>query len=194
MTAAAPGPDDALDQVFAGLVKESWRYHKLVENTGRMDEVLVGALITATLDAGHVLIDLSSDGTNHFLRFEDPEDRSRLTMAITHLTRDVTTAKAVGQRASLVVGYGEPIKSFGKVLSAMRQEAKSGYLGRAEPGIVSFDADSESQYLYTQVDLYLAIDEYVDEDMNVDYAKLGAHVRATQHALRKFLRGRVEAA
>lgn len=192
MATAAPDADDELDRVFAGLVEESWRYHNLVENTGRMDEVLVGALIAATLDSGQALIDLTSDGTNHFLRFEDPEDRSRVTMAITHLTRDVTTARAVGQRASLVVGYGEPIKSFGRVLNAMRQEAKSGYLGRAEPGIVTFDADSESQYLYTQVDLYLAIDDYVAEDFAVDYVKLGAHVAATVHALRKFLRARVE--
>lgn len=184
--------DDEQDHVFAGLVKESWRYHNLVENSGRMDEVLLGALITATLDRGHVLIDLTSDGTNHFLRFEEPEQRSRVTMALTHLTRDVTTARAVGQRASLVVGYGEPIKSFGRVFGAMSQEAKSGYLGRAEPGIVTFDADTESQYLYTQVDLYLAINEYVDDDFEVDYDKLGAHVGATIHALRKFLRGRLE--
>ncbi len=192
MSIVQPSGDEELDAVFAGLVKESWHYHNLVENTGRMDEVLLGALITATLDRGHVLIDLTSDGTNHFLRFEDPDNRARVTMAMTHLTRDVTTAKAVGQRASLVVGYGEPIKSFGRVLNAIHQETKSGYLGRAEPGIVTFDADSESQYLYAQVDLYLAIDEYVDELFVIDYAKLGAHVGATVHALRKFLRGRVE--
>lgn len=192
MSAVPPSTDDEQDRLFAGLVKESWRYHKLVEDTGKMDEVLVGALITATLDRGHVLIDLMSDGTNHFLRFEDVGDRSRVTMALTHLTRDVTTAKAVGQRASLVVAYGEPIKSFAKVFGAMRQEVKSGYLGGGEPGIVTFDADSESQYLYAQVDLYLAIDDYVDANVNVDYAKLGADVGATIHALRKFLRGKVE--
>jgi hypothetical protein len=189
---AAQPTDGDQDAVFAGLVEGSWHYHHLVENTLRVDDLLVGALITVMLDAGHVLIDLTSDGTNHFLRFEDLEDRSRVTMALTHLTRDVTMAKAVGQRASLVVGYGEPIKSFGRVLDAMRQEAKSGYLGQAEPGIVTFDADSESQYLYAQVDLYLAIDEYVDERFTVDYAKLGTHVGATVHALRKFLRGRAE--
>jgi hypothetical protein len=192
MSTVQPSADDDLDRVFGRLVKESWRYHHLVENTGRMDEVLLGALITSTLDRGYVLIDLTSDGTNHFVRFEEPDSRARITMAVTHLTRDVTTAKAVGQMASLVVGYGEPIKSFSRVLSAMRQEAKSGYLGRAEPGIVTFDADSESQYLYAQIDLYLAIDEYVDEHFSVDYAKLGAAVGATVHALGKFLRGRVD--
>ena len=180
------------DAVFAELVQESWDYHHHVENTLRVDDLLVGALITVTLDAGHVLIDLTSDGTNHFLRFEDLEDRSRVTMALTHLTRDVTMAKAVGQRASLVVGYGEPIKSFGRVMDAIRKETKSGYLGRAEPGIVSFDADTESQYVYAQVDLYLDVDVYVSDDLDVDYTLLASHVSATIHALRKFLRGRTD--
>ena len=184
--------DGDQDAVFAGLVQESWHYHHLVDNTLRIDDLLVGALITVTLDAGHVLIDLTSDGTNHFLRFEDLDDRARVTMAVTHLTRDVTMAKAVGQRASLVVGYGEPIKSFGRVMDAIRKETKSGYLGRAEPGIVSFDADTESQYVYAQVDLYLVVDKYVGEDLDVDYALLAGHVAATIHALRKFLRGRTE--
>lgn len=188
---AAAASDDELDRVFAGLVKDSWKYHHLVDDTTRVDDVLLGALITSTLDTGHVLIDLTSDGTNHFVRFEDPADRSRLTMAITHLTRSVTQAKTIGQRASVVVGYGEPIKSFGKVFSAMRQEAKSGYLQRVEPGVVSFDADSASQYLYAQIDLYLDIDKFIGEDFVPDYAELTKHVAATVHALRKFLHGRI---
>lgn len=184
--------DGDLDAVFAGLVQESWHYHHLVENTLRVDDLLVGALITVTLDAGNVLIDLTSDGTNHFLRFEDPEDRARVTMALTHLTRDVTMAKAVGQRASLVVGYGEPMKSFGRVMDALRKETKSGYVTTAEPGVVTFDADSESQYVYAQISLYLDVDQYVGEELEVEYALLAGHVTATIHALRKFLRGRTE--
>jgi len=189
---ASQPTDGDLDAVFAGLVHKSWHYHHLVENTLRVDDLLVGALITVTLDAGNVLIDLTSDGTNHFLRFEEPEQRARVTMALTHLTRDVTMAKAVGQRASLVVGYGEPMKSFGRIMDALRKETKSGYVGRAEPGIVTFDADSESQYVYAQISLYLDVDQYVGEDLDVEYALLAGHVTATIHALRKFLRGRTE--
>jgi len=69
---ATQASDSDRDAVFAGLVKESWRYHNLVENTTRVDDLLVGALITVTLDAGHVLIDLTSDGTNQFLRSRIP--------------------------------------------------------------------------------------------------------------------------
>ena len=78
-------------------------------------------------------------------------------------------------------------------MDAMRKEAKSGYLGRAEPGIVTFDADSESQYLYAQVDLYLDIDHYVSATFERRLrASSPAQSRATIHALRKFLRGRTE--
>lgn len=192
---ASAGPaasDDQLDKIFAGLVKDSWRYHHLLDDTARVDEVFVGALITSTLETGLALIDLTSDGTNHFLRFEHPEDRSRVSMAITHLTPAVTTAAAVGQRASVVFGYGEPLKSFAKVFSAMRQEAKSGYLATTEPGVVSFDADSESHYLYTTVPMFMDLDKYISREFKVDYGKLSEHVAATVHALRKFLRGRVD--
>jgi hypothetical protein len=191
--ATAPEADTSLDAVFADLVKESWHYHHMVENTTHVDELLVGGLIVVALDAGHVLIDITSDGTNHFLRFENLDDRSRVTMAVTHLTLDVTMAKAIGQRAGLIVGYGEPIQSFGRVFEALRQETKSGYLGRAEPGIVSFDADSESQYVYAQVDLYLDMNLYVGGAFDINYDLLGTHVAATINALRKFLRGRTGA-
>lgn len=184
--------DDELDGVFAGLVESSWKYHHLLQDTQRYDEVLVGGLIAATLDTGRALLDITSDGTNHFLRFEDPEDRSRVSMAITHLTRDITTARAVGQRAAVTVAYGEAIVRFGQVIEAMRKEAKSGYVRAAEPGIVTFDKEDESKYLYAQIDLYLDLDDYISAKFEVDYDKLGAAVSACVHALRKFLKGRIE--
>lgn len=190
---ARPQPaGEELDGVFAGLVETSWRHHRLLEDTRRMDDVLVGALITATLDTGRALLDITSDGTNHFLRFEDPNDRSRVSMAVTHLTRDVTTAKAIGQRAAVTVAYGEAITRFGQVVDAMRKQAKSGYVKTAEPGIVTFDKDDVSKYLYAQIDLYLEIDEYISPAFEVDYEKLTRAVAACVHALRKFLEGRVE--
>ena len=54
-------------------MKESWRYHHLLDDTTRVDEVFVGALISSTLETGRALIDINSDGNHHFLRFEDPE-------------------------------------------------------------------------------------------------------------------------
>lgn len=185
-------PGDQLDEVFAGLVETSWRHHRLLEDTQRVDDVLVGALITATLDTGRALLDIESDGTNHFLRFEDPSDRSRVSMAVTHITRDATTARAIGQRAAVTVAYGEAITRFGQVVEALRKQAKSGYVKSAEPGIVTFEKDDVSKYLYAQIDLYLDIDEYISPAFEVDYEKLTRAVAACVHALRKFLEGRVE--
>ena len=177
--------------MFAGLVKDSWKFHQLVEDTAKVDEVLLGALITSTLDTGKALIDLTSDGSNHYVRFEDPNDHSRVTMAITHLTRTVPDVKALGQRASVVVGYGEPVKNFSRVWSALKEEAKSGYIGGADPGTVTVDADVTAGYLYMQIDLYWKLDDYIREDLSIDYATLTSHVDATIHALRKFLKGRI---
>lgn len=190
---ARPLPSgDELDGEFARLVEASWKYHHLLEDTQRMDDVLVGALIAATLDTGRALLDITSDGTNHFLRFEDPNDRSRVSMSVTHLTRDVTTARAIGQRAALTVAYGEAITRFGQVMDAMRKQAKSGYVKSAEPGIVTFDKEDESKYLYAQIDLYLDVDDYISPKFEVEYEKLTLAVSACVHALRKFLKGRVE--
>ena len=190
---ARPQPSgDELDAAFAGLVESSWKYHHLIQDTQRYDEVLVGGLITATLDTGRALLDITSDGTNHFLRFEDPGDRSRVSMSITHLTRDVTTAKAAGQRAAVTVAYGEAITRFGQVVDAMRKQAKSGYVHSDEPGIVTFEKDDESKYLYAQIDLYLDLDDYISPKFEVDYDKLTIAVGACVHALRKLLKGRVE--
>jgi hypothetical protein len=190
---AKPTASDAeLDKIFVGIVEKSWKYHHLLEDTQRMDDVLVGALIAATLETGRALIDVESDGTNHFLRFQDPDDRSRVSIAVTHLTRDITTAKAVGQRAAITFAYGEAITKFGQIIDAMRKEAKSGYVKSAEPGIVTFDKEDESKYLYAQIDLFMDIDDYISSKFEVDGQKLTSWVSACTHAMRKFLRGRIE--
>ncbi|MCU0656333.1 MAG: DUF4339 domain-containing protein, partial [Polyangiaceae bacterium] len=124
----AGSPDDEMDRVFGGLVKESWAYFREHEKAGHIDEVLVGAIITATLDNQYSLIDLSSNGNNHYLRFENIQgDQSRVVFQLAHLTPGLTAAKVLGQRMSVVVGYGERMPDFGRVWQAIKAEFKSGY-------------------------------------------------------------------
>lgn len=193
LDAGAPAPattDDQLDKVFGGLVKESWKYYNAHAFASQVDEVFLGAIITATLDTGYALIDLSSDGTHHYTRFQNLQDKSRVICRLTHLTGDLVKSKVEGHRASVVFGYGERVDDFGRIWQALKAEMKSGYLQSAEPGTITVDGDMNSGYIYVQVDLYLCVDDYVKSDYGVRYDVLREHLAATQNALRKYLRGR----
>jgi len=182
--------DDHQDRIFTDLVKQSWDYLEDHEFAGHIDEVFLGAVITGTLDTGYSLIDLNSDGTHHYLRFQNMEDHSRVIVRATHLTGTLAVSKVLGQRASVVIGYGEKVGSIQKVMGAVRAEMKSSFLQNPDPGTITVDGDMASGYVYCQVDMYWNIDEYVASDYRVDTGKLSAHIGATTHALRKYLRGR----
>lgn len=190
--AAVPGEsdDDHQDRIFGGLVQKSWDYLEDHDFAGHIDEVFLGAVITSTLDTGYSLIDLSSDGTHHFLRFQDMSDESRIIARVKHLTPSLAVAKVLGQRASVIIGYGEKAGSITKVMGAVQAEMKSGFLQNPDPGTITVDGDMASGYVYCQVDMYWDIEDYVGRDYRIDYARLTAHIGASRHALRKYLRGR----
>lgn len=189
----APGEseDDYKDRLFAGLVKSSWDWLYEQDFAGHIDEVFLGAIITATLDTGQQLIDITSDGTHHYLRFEDPSDHSRLIVRLTHLTGSLALSKVLGQKAKVTIGYGERVKNISKIMTAIRSEMQSGYLS-PEPGTITVDGDLQSGYVYVQVELFLSIDEYVSPTYDIAYESLTAHIDATENALRKYLRGRFQ--
>jgi hypothetical protein len=182
--------DDRNDRLFGELVQASWDWHDDHGFASHVDEVFLGAVIASTLDNGYSLIDLTSDGSNHYLRFEDLSDKSRLIFRLTHLTASHTVAKIIGHKASVVVGYGERVSNITKVMSAVQAEYKSGFIQNAEPGTITVDGDLAAGYVYVQIDLTWTIDHYVDRNYKIDYPKLSSHIRASTHALRKYLRGR----
>jgi hypothetical protein len=182
--------DNRLDGIFGDLVTKSWDYYEDHAFSGHIDEVFLGAIITSTLDSGCALIDISSDGTHHYLRFEDLEDHSRIVYRMTHLTGSLSQSRVLGQRASVVVGYGERVGAFQKIWKALEAEYKSGLVASPEPGTITVDGDMKSGYVYVQVDLFLCIDDYVGRDYTIDYKLLQDHLAASHNALRKYLRGR----
>ena len=182
--------DDELDAVFGTLIEQSWQYHSDQSFAAHIDEVMVGALITDGVRRGLSLIDLSSDGTNHYMRFENLSDHSRVVIRLTHLTGSMTSAAVQGHRLGAVIGYGEKLKDFSRVWSAIKAEYKSGLVARDTPGAISVDGDMSSQYVYVQIRLFLKIEDYVSRDYSIDYHRLDEHLDATINALRKYLRGR----
>ncbi len=184
---------EELDQVFVGLVKESWKHYNETVNNTRMDDLLVGAVITAMVEQGYALIDLNSDGTNHYLRFEWLQTRQRVIFQLHNLAEDLVTAKVLGRKARVTIGYGENVQNSQAVWSALRAEVKSQYLDTTEPGVITCDADLTSGYIYVQVPLILDLDQYFTADWQVNTQLLQKHLYATVQALAKYLRGRLKA-
>lgn len=189
--AAARQADEDHDRVFGKLIKQSWAYYQEQERATVVDEVLIGAVITGTLDNGYSLIDITSSGNNHYLRFEQLQSRARILFQLQHLTPGLLSSKVLGHNASVVIGYGEPVAEFGRVWQALKAEMKSGYIQSAEPGTITVDADVAAGYVYVQVDMFWKVDDYVNPELRVDYALLTQHIAATVNALRKYLRGRL---
>ncbi len=186
------GYDDKMDGIFGDLIRSSWSRHRAREQASELDEVLVGGVITGVLDNGYKLIDLTSDGANHYLRFEKLEDGSRVIFQLQHRAESLMVSKVIGQEASVTIGYGERVKNMSKIMGAIKQELKGGYIKQAEPGIISIDADISSQYVYVQVGMIWDIADYLDPEdpYKVLYPKLSQDLGATLHALTKYLRGR----
>lgn len=182
--------DDYKDRLFGSLVQSSWDYIAEHSFASQIDEVFLGAVITSTLDVGYSLIDITSDGSNHYLRFENLDDKSRMIFRLRHLTPSLAVSRVLGQRASVIIGYGEKLGSAAKIMNAIRAEMKSGYIRNPEPGTITVDGDLASGYVYVQVDLYWNIDEVVKPDYTIDNERLSGSIDATVHALRKYLRGR----
>lgn len=192
---AAPPPvpqsrDDQLDAVFGKLIDKSWAYLDEYNFASRIDEIFLGAVITSTLDEGFNLIDLTSDGQNHFLRLENFDDNSRTLFRLNHFTGDLVSSNVIGQKARVMIGYGERVPNVSTVLSALKAEIKSGLFVNAEPGSIVVDADVISGYIYCQVDMFWSLDEIISRNYDIDYDTLKEWIRASTNALRKYLRGR----
>lgn len=193
---AAPTPNaprvatEELDAAFVRLVEQSWDRHFDHFAAAHVDEVFLGAVIASTVELGWALIDLSSDGTHHYLRFENLDRKDRVVFRLTHLTGDLASARALGHRCRVVVGYGDRVPSFTSVLAALKSEFKSGLLDADEPGVITTDVDIAGQYVYCQVGLYLDLNDYVARDFAVDGTRLTADLGAALFALRKYLTGR----
>ena len=191
VTAAPRLSDEAMDRGFVQLIKASWEYYQANRFAEHVDEVFIGAVITSTLDNGYSLIDLNSDGSNHFLRFQQMQEGSRIIYQLRHLAHSPAEAKVLGHIASVTIGYGERSANAGRLWNALKAEFKSGYIQSAEPGTITIDADMESGYIYGQVDMYWNISDYVDEHYQTAYPKLTENVAVTINALRKYLHGRM---
>lgn len=186
--------DEKLEERFVALVEESWRRFDDMERNSWLDDVFVGAIITAHLDADMFLLSVRSDGEAHFLTFSD-QDRNRHVVKIDHRQgEDYLYAKTVGHLTICTFGVGRSYPNISKVISASKAQWKSGFAGEgrvagiADPGVMKVGIDNTIAVCETT--LLLELTEYVDlEDFSVNTEKLWAHIQATYQSLEKYLAG-----
>jgi hypothetical protein len=184
---------EELEKTFVSLVDFSWKKHNETLANTQIDDLLVGAVIASTVEQGYSLIDLNSDGSSHYLRFEYLPTRQRLIFQLTNLAEDLVTAKVLGRLARAVIGYGQMVQNASAIWQAFKAEVKSGFLDTTEPGVITCDADLTSGYIYVQVPLLLDLDNYFTGGYTVNYQLLQTHIAATVHSLAKYLNGRLAA-
>jgi hypothetical protein len=208
--------DQQLDDEFIALIDRSWAMYKETEKATTIDEVLLGGIITAMVDSGFVMIDITSGSLfgaaaapapvptsttavppvptlpagTHDLRFEVPTTGARVTVTLQHLTPDLASASVIGHRARLEVGYGERLGNAGQIGQALRSEVASAFVAAPEPGTVSFDADISSGYVYANIDVLVEPDRYVDDSLTIDHDLLRRHIAALVHTMRTFVHTR----
>lgn len=182
---------EELEQIFGQLVASSWQRYDEYVNNKRMDDMLVGAVITVMVEDGHSLIDITSDGRAHYLRFENLSSKQRYIFRFASQSEDLVTTKVIGRQGRVEIGYGESVRDINKLWSTLKSEMKSQFLDTQEPGVITMDADIETKYIYVQISLLLGVDVYFQSTYEIDYETLRQHITATIHSLQKYLHGRI---
>lgn len=183
-----------LENRFVELVSDSWRRFDDIERSSWLDDVFVGAVLTAHLDAGMFLLSGQSDGTAHFLTFSD-KDRNRFVVKVDHRQgEDYLFSKIMGHLAACTFGVGRSFPNVSKVIAAAKAEFKSNLVnegrvaGFADPGVMKIDI--EGTIAVCETTLLLNLEDYVDKTtFVVDSPKLWNHIQAAYQSLEKYLSG-----
>lgn len=174
---------------FASQLQQTWSWDDEWSFSTQVDEVFIGALIASTLKNGYSLMEISSDGTHHHLRFEHVETASRLVCRVTYLTDTLPVAKVLGHRASVIFGYGERLTNC-PVDEPLAEPERFGLDGMPAPGTLVIRGEETSGYIYSKVELTLDISRFVHEDYSVNTDLLSEQILVITKALEGYLRHR----
>lgn len=186
--AADANSPEVLEQRFVELVGASWKRWNIWEHARRVDDVALGSVIASYVESGWQLIDLESDGQTHMARFQSGDHR--LAVSIVALSEDPVRAQAQGRLVQVTVAYGQRVRDLGRIMSTIKQEMKSSMIANAnEPGVITFDGDMSTGYVYAQVNLLLNLDDYFDG--LIQKSPISRDLYAAVHSLSKYLSGRI---
>ena len=179
---------------FENLVQASWDKYFELDFPSHLDDLLVGQVIALMVDEGYSLIDFTSDGVYHYLRFEAP-DHHRIVFRLRNLAEGYTSARILGYLVRISIGYGEPVQDTSKVFSALKAELKSSLILTNEPGVIKIDATVTEKFAYAIVELLIDMNDYflsLEGEVKVDKDKLKNHIFSVAKTLRDYLRNFLE--
>ncbi|ADG12911.1 conserved hypothetical protein [Methanocaldococcus infernus ME] len=165
------------------LVKRSWELIEEEERIRYIDEAFLGSLITLLLDNNFVLIEIKTMNEYKSLTFEHLDSWLRVKLDIFPKEHSLAEFKTVGSRALLRLSVGAPSK-LEKFLKFGVKEILSSRLGSV--GSIVYDYDN--YYTYVGVTLYILINDYIDENLNIDWEKLKNFLKAIEE-LTAYLEG-----
>lgn len=202
-----------LEKQFVDLAKESWLIDQMFFWNDCIDEMMIGYVITSSLDKGYTLLEITNDSCQnaystdlntkmdttkshlkssvacHYLIFENNSDKTRLIYKLERIARDIFETKVFGQLSRITIGYGEKYNNARQVQEAIDKEFDEIYINPIEPGIITLHPDEKSGYVYAQVSMILNISRYdkYDQPGKIDLNKLDYDIASILYSLKNYL-------
>ena len=129
--------------------------------------VLLAGFMNVAADRGLAVLDMVATGLQHSVRFENPADGTRTTVALGN----------AGSHVRMAFGFGTPVDDPGSVLTSTAWD----------DGPIMIGADTDDGLAFTGVDLYLDPADYVTESHTIDADAMGAVFDALSNELRTSL-------
>ena len=129
--------------------------------------VMLAGFMNVAADRGLAVLDMVATGLQHSVRFENPADGTRTTVALGN----------AGSHVRMAFGFGTPVDDPGSVLTSTAWD----------DGPIMIGADTDDGLAFTGVDLYVDPADYVTEANTVNGEALGAMFDALSGELRSSL-------
>ena len=129
--------------------------------------VMLAGFMNVAAERGLAVLDMVATGLQHSVRFENPADGTRTTVALGN----------AGSHVRMAFGFGTPVADPGSVLTSTAWD----------DGPIMIGADTDDGLAFTGVDLYVDPADYVTDAHTVNGDALGAMFDALSGELRSSL-------
>ena len=173
-------PAADLGDRFAEMVRKSVEHQLRLDWATRVDELLLSACITAIVDSGYLLLETTSNDSDHRVLFDHNDDSRQVRLELAPLSPLNAAGDHVGRHVRVGLAWGRAVADGDEASALVSAEATDGDVA---PGTFSCEVNMVADSASTKVGLIWAADEFVRDDHSVDRPSLDASIAAVLHAL-----------